>query len=84
MRTKDAQNELDLPFNKGNRGKHAEEIYFCYLRVRSASLDEISMRVCDKQNGGWNISKRENIKLLGQFSPIIATVLPWEQRILIK
>ena len=34
-----------------------------FVRVRSASLDEMRMRVCYQNNGGSNISKRENIKL---------------------
>jgi hypothetical protein len=35
-------------------------IYFYSLRVRSASLAELRMRICYQNNGGSSISKREN------------------------
>jgi hypothetical protein len=54
------------------------------VRVRSASLAELRMRICYKNNGGSNISKRENIKLWRDFSPNCAPVSHGEQRILIK
>ena len=38
-------------------------------RVRSASLAELRMRICYQNNGGSNISKREDIKLWRDFSP---------------
>jgi hypothetical protein len=37
-------------------------IFFC-LRVRSASLAYMRMRIRYQKNGGSNFSKRENIKL---------------------
>jgi hypothetical protein len=42
--------------------------------VRSASLAELRMRICYQNNGGSNISKRENIKLWRDFSPNCAPV----------
>jgi hypothetical protein len=54
------------------------------VRVRSASLAELRMRICYQNNGGSNISKRENIKLWRDFSPNCAPVSLGEQRILIK
>ena len=59
-------------------------IYFYSLRVRSASLAELRMRICYQNNGGSSISKRENIKLWRDFSPNCAPVSLGEQRILIK
>ena len=56
-------------------------IYFYSLRVRSASLAELRMRIYYQNNGG---SKRENIKLWRDFSPNCAPVSLGEQRILIK
>jgi hypothetical protein len=54
------------------------------VRVRIASLAELRMRICYQNNGGLNISKRENIKLWRDFSPNCAPVSLGEQRILIK
>jgi hypothetical protein len=44
-------------------------IYFYSLRVCSASLAELCMRICYQNNGSSSISKRENIKLWRDFSP---------------
>jgi hypothetical protein len=52
--------------------------------VRSASLPELRMRISYQNNGGSNISKRENIKLWRDFSPNFAPVSLGEQWILIK
>jgi hypothetical protein len=41
------------------------------VRVRSASLAELRMRTCHQNNGGSNISKRENIKHWRDFLPIV-------------
>jgi hypothetical protein len=49
-----------------------------------ASLAELCMRICYQNNGGSNISKRENIKLWRDFSPNCAPVSIGEQRILIN
>jgi hypothetical protein len=48
-------------FYGGNRGKPTGKIHSRYLRVRSANLAD--MRICYQNNGGSNISKRENSKL---------------------
>ena len=53
-------------FNGGNRGKprkHTGKIHSSYLRVRSANLADMRMRICYQNDGGSNISKRENSKL---------------------
>jgi hypothetical protein len=60
-------------------GKH-----FSCLRVRSASLANMRMRICYQNNGGSNISKGENIKLWRNIFPNCAPVSLGEQRILIK
>jgi hypothetical protein len=49
-------------FYGGNRGKPTGEIHSSYLRVRSANLADMRMRICYQNNGGSNISKRENSK----------------------
>jgi hypothetical protein len=71
-------------FYGGNRGKPTGKIHFSCLRVRSASLANMRMRICYQNNGGWNISKREYIKLWGNIFPDCAPVSLGEQRILIK
>ena len=65
-------------------GNLTVRIYFYSLRVRSASLAELRMRICYQNNGGSSISKRENIKLWRDFSPNCATVSLGEQQNLIK
>ena len=45
------------------RGKPIGKIHFHYLRVRSASVTDVRVRISNKNNGGLNISKRENSKL---------------------
>ena len=40
-------------------GKTHRKKYFHYLRVRSASLTNVRVRISNKNNGGLNISKRE-------------------------
>jgi hypothetical protein len=74
-------------FYGGNRGKprkHTGKIHSCYLRVRSANLADMRMRICYQNNGGSNISKRENSKLWNDRFPNCAPVSLGEQRILIK
>jgi hypothetical protein len=72
-------------FYGGNLGKtHSWEIHFSCLRVRSASSADKRMRICYKNNGGSNISKRENIKLGRNNFPNCAPVSLGKQRILIK
>jgi hypothetical protein len=44
------------------------------VRVRSANLAELRMRIFYQNNGGSNISKRENIKLWRDISPNCAPV----------
>jgi hypothetical protein len=53
------------------------KIHFSCLRVRSASLADTRMRICYKNNGGSNISKRENIKLWRNIFPNCAPVSLW-------
>jgi hypothetical protein len=65
-------------------GNPTVRIYFYSLRVRSASLAELRMRICYQNKAGSSISKRENIKLWRDFSPNCASVSLGEQRILIK
>ena len=43
-------------FGKTHREK---KIHFHYLRVRSASLTNVRVRISNKNNGDLNISKRE-------------------------
>ena len=50
-------------FYGGNRRKPTGKIHFSRLRVRSASLADMRMRICYQNNGGSNISKRENSEL---------------------
>jgi hypothetical protein len=71
-------------FYGGNRGKPTGKIHFSCLRVRSASSADMRMRICYQNNGGSNISKRENIKLWGNIFPNCAPVSLGEQQILIK
>jgi hypothetical protein len=66
------------------RGKPTGKIHFSCLRVRSANLSDMRMRICYQNNGGSNISKRENIKLWKNIFPNCAPVSLGEQRILIK
>ena len=73
-----------LLFLRGNRGKPIGKIHFHYLRVRSASLTDVRVRISDKNNGGLNISKRENSKLWRAVFPNCAPVSLGEQRILVK
>jgi hypothetical protein len=55
-----------------NREKPTGKIHFPSLRVRSTSLANMRRRICYQNNGGSNISKRENIKLWRNiFSPIV-------------
>ena len=65
-------------------GKTHRENPFPCLRVRSASLANMRMRFCYQNNGGTNISKRENIKLWRKIFPNRAPVSLGEKRILIK
>ena len=59
----------------GNRGKPIGKIHFHYLRVRSASLTDVRVRISNKNNGGLNISKREDSKLWRAVFPNCAPVL---------
>ena len=40
-------------------GKPIGKIHLHYLRVRSASLTDVRVRISNKNNGGLNVSKRE-------------------------
>ena len=40
-----------------NRGKPTGKIHFSRLRVRSASLADLRMRICYQNNGGSNITR---------------------------
>jgi hypothetical protein len=71
-------------FSGGNRGKPRGKIHFSRLRVRSASLADLRMRICYQSNGGSNISKRENSELYRDYFRNCAPVSLGEQRILIK
>jgi hypothetical protein len=71
-------------FYGGNQGKPTGKIHFPCLRVCSASLADMRMRICYKNNGGLNILKRENIQLWRNIFPNCAPVSLGEQRILIK
>jgi hypothetical protein len=54
-----------------NRGKPTGKIHFSHLRVRSASVADLRLRICYQNNGGSNSSKRENSELLeGLFSQL--------------
>jgi hypothetical protein len=61
-------------FYGGNRGKSTGKIHFSRLRVR----------ICYQNNGGSNISERENSELLRDYFRNCAPVSLGEQRILIK
>jgi hypothetical protein len=56
-------------FYVGNRGKPTGRIHFS--RLRSASLADLCMRICYQNNGGSNISKRENSKFIGIIFAIV-------------
>ena len=71
-------------FYGGNRGKPTGKIHFSRLRVHSASLADMRMRICYQNNGGSNISKRQNRELWRDYFPNCAPVSIGEQRILIK
>jgi hypothetical protein len=60
------------------------KIHFSRLRVRSASLADLRMRTCYQNNGGSNISKRENSQVYRDYFRNCAPVSLGEQRILIK
>jgi hypothetical protein len=66
------------------RGKPTGKIHFSCLRVRSASVADLRMRICYQNNGGSNISKRENSELWRDYFRNCASVSLGEQRILIK
>ena len=66
------------------KGKPIGKIHFHYLRVRSTSLTDVRVRISNKNNGGLNISKRENSKLWRAVFPNCAPVSLGEQRILVK
>ena len=68
----------------GKSGKTHRENPFYYLRVRSASLSDVRVRISNKNNGGLNISKRENSKLWRAVFPNCAPVSLGKQRILVK
>ena len=67
-----------------NRGKPTGKIYFSFLRVRCASLADLRMRICYHNNGGSNISKRENSEFWKDYFRNCAPVSLGEQQILIK
>ena len=71
-------------FYEGNRGKPTGKIHLSCLRVRSASLADMRMRICHQNNGGSNISKRENSEVYRDYFRNCAPVSLGEQRILIK
>ena len=71
-------------FYGGNRGKPTGKINCSRLRVRSASLADLRMRICHQSNGGSNISKRENSEVYRDYFRNCAAVSLGEQRILIK
>ena len=62
-------------------GKPIGKIHFHYLRVRSASLTDVRVRIRNKTNGGLNISKREICRAV---FPNCAPVSFGEQRIRVK
>ena len=64
-------------FYGGNRGKSIGKIHF-------SSLADLRMRICYQNNGGSNISKRENSELWRDYFRNCAPVSLGEQRILIK
>jgi hypothetical protein len=57
-------------FYEGNRGKPTEKIHFSRLRVCGASLADLHMRICYQNNGGSNISKRQNSELWRDCFPV--------------
>ena len=69
---------------RGNQGKPIGKIHFHYLRVRSASLTDVRVRISNENNGGLNISMRENSKLWRAVFPNCAPVSLGEQRIIVK
>ena len=80
----DLHSVILLLFLRGNQGKPIGKIHFHYLRVRSSSLTDVRVRISNKNNGGLNLSKRENSKLWRAVFPICAPVSLGEQRILVK
>jgi N-acetylmuramoyl-L-alanine amidase CwlA len=64
-------------FYGGNRGKPTGKIHFSRLRVRSASLANLRIRICYQNNGGSNISKRENSELWREYFPNFCTCFAW-------
>jgi hypothetical protein len=66
------------------QGKPTGKIQFSRLRVRNVSLADLRMRICYQNNGGSNISKRENSELWRDYFRNCAPVSLGEQRILIK
>ena len=75
---------LILLFLWGNRGKPIRKIHFHYLRVRSASLTDVRVRISNQNNGGLNISTRENSKIWRAIFPNCAPVSLEEEQILVK
>jgi hypothetical protein len=71
-------------FHGGNRGKPTGKIHFSRLRVRSASLADLRMHICYQNNGGSNISERENSEHWRDYFRNWSPVSLGEQRILIK
>ena len=65
-------------------GENPSENPFYYLRVRSVSLTDVHVRICNKSNGSLNISKNENSKPWRSVVPNYAPVSLGKQRILVK
>ena len=65
-------------------GKATGKIHFSCLRVRSASLTDMRMRICYENMAVGIFRKRENSKLWRDCFPNCAPVSLGEQRILIK
>jgi hypothetical protein len=57
-------------FHGGNRGKRTGKIHFSCLRVRSASLIDMHMRICYQYNGGSNFPNCAPVSLGEQRIPI--------------
>ena len=71
----------------GKSGKtHRENPFSLSARAQcqTASLTDVRVRISNKNNGGLNISKRENSKLWRAVFPNCAPVSLGEQRILVK
>jgi hypothetical protein len=73
-----------LLFLRGKLGENPQGKHFSRLRVRSASLADLRMRICYQNNGGSNIPKRQNSELWRDYFRNCAPVSLGEQRILIK